>query len=143
MSTPTPTTSAADWLAAADPDPRRAKQWLGHAGVALLPSGVRWDAIRIEPPLAEHVIASGITGPVISAPDACYALVPVGTPWDPVPGTEALRDTAYVAVPAPDRVCGPGVYDIYWAQPPDGAGRLVDPGRLAEVIAAQRGGVRR
>ncbi|MEV6316015.1 hypothetical protein [Streptomyces sp. NPDC051776] len=120
--------AARERLAAADPDLPHAERWFANVGVALLPVGRSWDAVRVDGPLANTVLSSGIAGPVIRDHDSMYFLVPSGTSaaWA-VRGSAALGPACYVAVPSPERTTGPGVH---WAQAPDGSGALVNAAAL-------------
>ncbi|MEC4016131.1 bifunctional DNA primase/polymerase [Streptomyces sp. H27-D2] len=132
-----PTTEAArTWLAKADPDREHARTWFANAGVALLPVGRIWDAVRIDGQLATRILQAGIDGPVIQDHGSYYYLVPLGTAttWT-VAGTACLGDSCYIAVPTPSRISGQAVH---WMQPPDGSGALVDPARLAELTDTYR-----
>ncbi|WP_051855483.1 hypothetical protein [Streptomyces sp. NRRL B-1347] len=103
------------WLAEAEPRPRTVwAAWETH-GVALLPLGRRFDAIRVP---AEHVhdavgsdgpetVATALRarcdGPVIrdfrSSLGPYYALIPPGTDWDGP--AERLTTGTYLGVPRP------------------------------------------
>lgn len=118
------------WLASADPDTTHAYVWWQGRGIALMPLGRLWDAIK-----ADHHPGTPLPpGPIIADLDGhvFYALVPVGTAttWD-VPGTEALGDTAYLTIPALNRTASPGPH---WLQPPTAPGQLVDPDELQTVL---------
>lgn len=129
------TTAAAEWLAAADPDPEHARAWLGSATIVMLPLGSLFEAVKVED---THADALGVPGPIIrDGGGRCrFYLVPVGTraTWD-VDGIECLGDTCYLTVPVPARTAGPGPF---WEQAPDGTGTLVDPVALAAALTSSQ-----
>jgi hypothetical protein len=142
---------ASMWLAASASNPGQAQRaWL-DSGIALLPAGVLWDAVKLDawlvhqavgdsaPELVRGVLAGlGIDGPVIAERSRpYYVLVPVGTAaiWD-AHGTECLSVATYLTVPAISRTRPPGPY---WLQPPDGSGGLCDPDVLRPLIEAAVG----
>ncbi|MCC3769461.1 hypothetical protein [Streptomyces sp. UNOC14_S4] len=131
--------AAQRWLASADNNRAHADQWFTNAGVAILPVGKVWDAIRVDKPLAGYVLAAQLPGPVIRDGEDHYFLVAPGSAsrWT-TPGSQALGPACYVAVPAPEHTKGPG---IYWVQPPDGSGLLVDSERLAALVQEAYGEV--
>lgn len=118
------------WLASADPDPDHAHRWWTAQGIALVPLGRAWEAVRID----SAPQSLSVDGPIISDVGGAvlYVLVPVGTArtWA-VPGTEVLGDTAYLTIPALGRTEPPGPY---WLQPPAVPGHLVDPEQLHEAL---------
>lgn len=133
---PVSSDAAAAWLAEADPDRGRADRWLRSAGLALLPLGTRWSAVKV----AEHdglAAAADVDGPTIHDPigRVVYFLVPVaaGQTWD-CPRTELLGLACWLAVPAPRTTEPPGVH---WVHPPDGSGRLVDAPALRAAISTR------
>ncbi|ARX83190.1 MULTISPECIES: hypothetical protein [Streptomyces] len=134
-----------NWLARTHPLPEQAHAEWAHHGLALLPLGRRFDAIRIpagrmrgvvgsaEPDTVAKVLAEWLHGPVLrdtrysEAP--YYALVPPGTPW---PDTEQhLGADAYLGVPRPDGVTPLAA----WVVPPQHPGHLCDPARLRTLLA--------
>jgi hypothetical protein len=135
----TPSADAAAWLAAAAPDPdacRRAWQ-RSVRGIALLPAGRRWDALLVPGRLGLAALRlldrlpGG--GPVLFDPgdDTVGFLVPVGTAarWVGT-GIRGAGDGAWLPVPHPRR----GGRGLRWLVPPDGTGRLTDPGVLELVL---------
>ncbi|MFJ5887513.1 hypothetical protein [Streptomyces californicus] len=130
-----PAPDVAAWLARAHPDRRHAAQWMRSAGVALLPLGVRWSAVKV----SEHeglAVAADIDGPVIHDPGgrSVYFLVPVvmEPAWS-CPRTEYLGTACWLTTPAPTTVEPPGVH---WVRPPD-ALRLVNPRALHAALTAR------
>ncbi|MFJ3960024.1 hypothetical protein [Streptomyces sp. NPDC090036] len=124
----------ADWYACCLADPAAAHAaWREH-GVAVLPLGARFEAVRIPDALAHAAVESSadrvvdlaltlaLEGPVIR--DARgrnrYALVEPGTgeDWQPRSAVECLGDGTHLGVPdiGRDRV-GPG-RTLYWASAP-------------------------
>ncbi|MFG2734345.1 hypothetical protein ACGFX7_05940 [Streptomyces harbinensis] len=125
------TTRAAEWLVSACRDPEGRLRWLASAGQAILPLGICWDAVRI--PAGTSPLPPG---PIAQDPlGALYALVPVGTAatWS-ARDTEPMGAPRYLQLPAPHRTGPPG---IYWVQPPDGSGLLVDPDELHQALLGQ------
>jgi hypothetical protein len=133
MSTLMPAASA--WLAEADPDPGRASRWLSSTTIVVLPTGTLFDAVKVPLHTGRLVHEAGIEGPVISDPmgQVLYFLVPPGTSrtWK-AGGDIVCRGTGtFLTVPVPEVTAPPGPH---WLQPPTEHGRLVDPGRLAELL---------
>jgi hypothetical protein len=121
------------WLASADAYPERAHRWWQADEHAIPPLGRDWDVIQIDgayPP-------DTIDGPIIADPvrRALYILVPPGTAqlWD-VPGSDALSDGVWLAIPSPARTDPPG---LHWHQLPVEAGGLTDPNALRSVLTAE------
>ncbi|MFH9075139.1 hypothetical protein [Streptomyces alboflavus] len=138
--------AAAVWFAKAHPLPRQVEsEWALH-GVALLPLGVRFDAVRVpaqrihdavgssEPKTVAEVLAARLRGPVIRATRTgsgfYYALVAPDAPW---PGAEDRLGTGtYLAVPR----IGPPVSPVtYWSVPPPRRGSLCAPAPLSALLA--------
>ncbi|MFH9068069.1 hypothetical protein [Streptomyces alboflavus] len=125
---------AADWLSQAHETPEdvRAEWWA--QGIALLPLGRRFDAIRMR---AEIVHAAGgcpgPLGPVIHDPYSAqyYALVPPRTAesWDS-PWVRCLGGGAWLGVPGIDRTEPPG---LYWMTAPVTPGALCAPEAVREL----------
>ncbi|MBJ3806747.1 hypothetical protein JGB26_06385 [Streptomyces flavofungini] len=126
--------------------PRQAEsEWARH-GVALLPLGVRFDAVRVparrvhdavgsaEPATVAEALAEWLHGPVIRAARTgsgfYYVLVAPDTPWR---GAEDRLGTGtYLAVPRIGRPVSPVTY---WAVPPPRRGSLCDPAFLSALLA--------
>ncbi|MEN8649622.1 hypothetical protein ABCR94_02955 [Streptomyces sp. 21So2-11] len=143
MHTRTTTTSAtpnatADWLARALRIPSVAHAEWAERGVALLPLGERYDAVRIP---AEVMRAArpdplpDILGPVVLDPYAShfYALVPPGTThsWRS-PLARCLGRGAWLGVPHVERTQPPG---LHWVAPMETAGALCSPTALSDLIS--------
>ncbi|TVL94565.1 hypothetical protein CD790_05325 [Streptomyces sp. SAJ15] len=127
---------ALEWLASAAPDPGACRwEWERHPlGVALLPAGRLWDVLILPGRLGMAALdvlqrRPDRPGPVIGAyHDARVGfLVPVGTTdhWVGT-GVRGAGAGSWVVVPHPGRPHG----GVRWLVPPDGSGRLTDPGAL-------------
>ncbi|GGO54274.1 hypothetical protein [Streptomyces lasiicapitis] len=136
----------ADWFARAHPVPRQAmSEWANH-GIALLPLGERFDAIRVPGRLVhaavgttraevvEQALADWLHGPVIcdtrTGSGCYYALVAPDAAWEG-PG-DRLRTGTYLAVPRIGKQVSPVTY---WAVPPQRRGQLCDPAHLHALLA--------
>ncbi|MEU8772857.1 hypothetical protein [Streptomyces sp. NPDC048606] len=124
----------ADWYARCLDDPAVAHAEWRERGVAVLPLGARFEAVRIPDALARAatlsdrddvvglVLAVALEGPVIH--DARgrnhYALVEPGTArgWGARAGAECLGHGTYLGVPDPLRARGEERRPLYWAAPP-------------------------
>jgi len=135
--------AAAQWLASAHPNPQRAYWEWEEQGVAVIPVGPVWDAVKLpstgtNPSLVRDVLAEcGVDGPIIHNPStgANSVLVPPGTsPWH-LPGTVLLHASddyeQLLGVPAIERQTPPG---LHWVIPPDGTGHLADPDALHRTL---------
>lgn len=135
-----------DWLARAHPVPRQAMaEWANH-GVALLPLGERFDAIRVPAPRIHAAVGSDapdtvaaalrewLHGPVVrdvrTGSGLYYVLIATDAVWD---GTEArLGQGIYLAVPR----IGPQASPVtYWTVPPPHRGQLCHPAHLAALLS--------
>ncbi|MDI5972919.1 hypothetical protein POF50_026835 [Streptomyces sp. SL13] len=127
---------AVAWLASAAPDPADCRRrWERHPlGVALLPAGRTWDVLVVTGPLGPPALRvltrfTDAPGPVLGDPAGTRTgfFVPPGTAarWL---GTRirGAGPGSWVAVPHPGRATG----GVRWLVPPDGSGRLNDPGLL-------------
>jgi hypothetical protein len=130
---PDPPDVIAHWLATTHAIPRRAYAEWTDQGVALLPLGRRFSAIRIpgdllhaatgssEPEQVARAVRGMLDGPVIHDPlttgAAYYALVPYGrsTPWLGANDTPLLGPDVYLGVPVLDHTTPPGTH---WVTPP-------------------------
>ncbi|MFD5700639.1 hypothetical protein [Streptomyces lasiicapitis] len=136
----------ADWLARAHPAPRQAmSEWSNH-GIALLPLGERFDAIRVpgrlvhaavgsdQAEVVEQALADWLCGPVIrdtrTGSGCYYVLVAPDAVWEG-PG-DRLRTGTYLAVPRIGKKVSPVTY---WAVPPQRRGQLCDPAHLAALLS--------
>ncbi|MFI6350484.1 hypothetical protein [Streptomyces sp. NPDC050560] len=151
------TGAAAAWLARAHRRPAEVHAaWAHPYGVAALPCGVLYTAVRLPDPVvraalgtddlaAVHAaLAATLHGPVFRDPaDARhYALVPPGTTetWR-LPDVECLGPEYYLGVPNPAAVRPSGMSG-YWAVPMDGPGHLCDPVAVEELARLGRERVR-
>ncbi|WP_079185005.1 hypothetical protein [Streptomyces uncialis] len=128
------TYTARAWLAAADPSPEHAERWMTNTGVTLLPLGNTWSAVKTEERAGLRVV-TGLEGPAIhdGTGRAVYFLVPTTTEWGSPEGELLGGPSCWLGVPTPERTEPPGVY---WLNPPDGSGLLVDPRALAAALGA-------
>ncbi|MFE6398919.1 hypothetical protein [Streptomyces alboflavus] len=145
MTTPVEQRLSTTWFARAHPLPDQAHtEWARH-GVALLPLGRRFDAIRIpaahlhtavgsaEPHTVAQALAERLHGPVFrdtrysEAP--YYALVPPDTAW--ADAEQHLGRDAYLGVPHPDGSPSPLAC---WVVPPPAPGTLCDPAHLRTLL---------
>lgn len=143
------------WLAQAHPAPHQVhEEWLRH-GIALLPLGHRFDAIRVpadrvhaalgtaDTAAVSAALADRLHGPVIrdtrSGERPYYALVaPAPAPaagWDGDGVEERLSTGTYLGVPRLGSLSTAAV----WAVPPKHAGDLCDPARLRALLALADG----
>ncbi|MFF9898514.1 hypothetical protein [Streptomyces longispororuber] len=135
----TPVTShsaaVAAWLAGADPHPRKVwAEWEQH-GVALVPLGRRFDAVRVpaermhaatgsdQPRIVADALRSWLAGPVLrdlrSSLGPYYVLIAPSAEWDgpeerlstnvflgvPRPGHPTMLTRWIVELPEPGRLC--------------------------------------
>ncbi|MFD9863609.1 hypothetical protein [Streptomyces alboflavus] len=139
------------WLAQAHPISHQVhEEWLRH-GVALLPLGRHFDAIRVpaarihaalgtdDPATVTADLADRLHGPVIrdtrSGERPYYVLVAPAAEWDGDGAEERLSAGTYLGVPR----LGPLSTAAAWAVPPKHAGDLCDPARLRAVLALADG----
>ncbi|GAA0598586.1 hypothetical protein GCM10010394_30180 [Streptomyces crystallinus] len=143
-----------DWLASAHPVPAQARREFA-VGIALVPTGKKFDAIRLPAPIV-HTAAGSEDPDVVAAflartlpggaviHDAYgvgvwyYALAPPGTHagWR-APDAECLRPGTWLGVPRPDLTARPGPH---WALPPLRAGSVCAAGAVDELVALGRNG---
>ncbi|WP_327178263.1 bifunctional DNA primase/polymerase [Streptomyces sp. NBC_01335] len=141
--------AAVRWLASAAPDPGACRrEWeRDPRGIALLPTGRRWDVLILTarlgyPTLDVLTRLIDRPGPVLADfGDARMGFfVPPGTAsrWLGT-GVRGLGAGTWIVVPSPGRVAG----GVRWLVPPDGSGTLTDPVLLefamheaAAVVAA-------
>lgn len=146
MLAPTADPRSASWLARAHPTPRAAYAEWDQRPLAMLPLGVRFDAVRIPARTMTAGVGSGeeeeiagflaetIAGPVIADPGIWfYALVPAGTSasWISRYST-CLGHTHWLGVPRIDRDTPPGPH---WAVPMERAGTLCKTKPVEEFVA--------
>ncbi|MFI6347238.1 hypothetical protein [Streptomyces sp. NPDC050560] len=156
---PAPTTAAfrtgaaAAWLARAHRRPAEVHEaWTHPYGVAALPCGVLYTAVRLPDPVVRAALgtddldtlhaalAAALHGPVFRDPAGAryYALVPPGTTgtWR-LPDVECLGPEYYLGVPNPAAVRPSGMSG-YWAVPIEGPGHLCDPVAVEELARLGR-----
>ncbi|MFH8794977.1 hypothetical protein [Streptomyces sp. NPDC017941] len=143
---PTADGHIAEWLAQAHPVPSRAhSEWASH-GVALLPLGARFDAIRVparrvhaavgtgEDAMVTESLTAWLGGPVVrdvrTGSGLYYVLVAVHASWKGA--EERLGRGVYLAVPRVGEQVSPVTY---WSVRPQRRGRLCDPAHLAALLS--------
>ncbi|MFG2815117.1 hypothetical protein [Streptomyces sp. NPDC048410] len=110
-----------DWLAGAHESPGQARREWARCGLALLPLGSRFDAVRIPGDLVHAAVGSGaaLEGPVIhdvrTLGATYWALVPHQDDWTGGPDTPLLSHGTYLGVPDLTVVGPPG---SFWVTPP-------------------------
>ncbi|MFD9487138.1 hypothetical protein [Streptomyces sp. NPDC059991] len=138
-----------DWLASAHDVPAQARREFG-VGVALVPLGEKFDAIRLpaevvhaaadsEDPdtvasfLAEVLEDGAVIHDAYGVGVWYYALVPPGTHavWR-VPRVECLRPGTWLGMPRVDLTARPGPY---WALPPSAVGSVCAVRPVADLVA--------
>ncbi|MGW3417071.1 hypothetical protein [Streptomyces phaeochromogenes] len=144
--------AAAQWLLSAHPAPEQARmEWSGEGGVALLPLGTLYSAVRIpermvhaaagssEPTAVNEYLAQALLGgPVICDPSGrrYYALVPASTAtrWRHGDAVCLGRGT-FLGVPRLDVVeLDPRAWASYWAVPMPSAAMLCWPDAVAQLV---------
>lgn len=140
-----------EWLARAALAPERARREWTDRGVALLPCGRTFGAVRI-PAVLVHASAGSddttgaaaalqvLDGPVIHdgrVTSPYYVLIQPhsGLVWDGAEDTPALGPESYLGVPRLDWRRPPGPH---WLIPPRREGDLCRPHLVREFIAAAR-----
>ncbi|KUF17245.1 hypothetical protein AT728_15555 [Streptomyces silvensis] len=134
------------WLARAHPVPRQAEAEWANSGVALLPLGVLFDAIRVPGRLIHtaagsddrNVVAQALDawlhGPVVrdarTGSGCYYVLIAPDTVWEGA--ADRLSTGTYLGVPRVGRQVSPVTF---WAVPPQDPGQLCDPAHLAALLA--------
>ncbi|WP_051827475.1 hypothetical protein [Streptomyces bicolor] len=142
-----------EWLARAHPAPQQACSEWSDQGVALLPLGRLFAAIRVPADLVYAAVGSEdsaqvadilrmwLRGPVIhdhrSVGPTYYALIQwhAGLVWDYGEHAPCLHGDTYLGVPRIDRREPPGTY---WVVPPRFEGDLCRPQAVRELIDAGR-----
>ncbi|MFK4104520.1 hypothetical protein ACI2L1_31480 [Streptomyces sp. NPDC019531] len=141
----------AEWLARAHPVPAQVLlEWSEH-GVALLPLGRSFAAVRLTealvngalrpdaPDLVAKALAERLDGPVIhdyrTAGPTYYALIQwhAGLVWDYSETAPCLQSDTYLGVPRIGRREPPGTY---WVVPPRYEGDLCRPQAVRDLIDA-------
>lgn len=141
----------AEWLAGAHPVPEQAREEWSSQGVALLPLGQRFAAVRLAGVLVyaaldsedlgvvTEALSERLRGPVIhdnrAAGPTYYALIQwhAGLVWDYNRSAPCLRDDTYLGVPRIDRREPPGTY---WIVPPRYDGNLCRPQAVRDLVDA-------
>ncbi|MFD9483326.1 hypothetical protein ACFWBX_04860 [Streptomyces sp. NPDC059991] len=146
------TRAVTDWLASAHHVPAQARREF-DVGIALVPTGEKFDAIRLPAPVVHAAAGSQDPDAVASflaevlkdgavIHDAYgvgvwyYALVPPGTHthWQ-VTGVECLRPGTWLGVPRVDLTARPGPH---WALPPRTVGIVCTAHAVADLVALGR-----
>ncbi|MFD3517689.1 hypothetical protein [Streptomyces sp. NPDC058657] len=140
------TSTGADWLASAHGTPPQVWAEWAAEGIAHLPLGVRFDAVRIPADVLYAAIINDtpagvaprleelLGGPVIQDAERWfYPLVPVGRAdrWQS-PAARYLGQGEWLHVP---RVTQLAPLEAYWAVPMQAPGRLCDLQGVAELVA--------
>ncbi|WPO76254.1 hypothetical protein [Streptomyces sp. KN37] len=139
-----------DWFADAQSAPEQARrEWTG-VGVALLPLGTRFVAVRLPEALVHTAVetthpqelaaslARLLNGPVIfdgrTMGGTYYALTRplIGRPWEHQTVAPRLGSGTYLGVPKLSRLEPPGTY---WVVPPRFEGDLCKPGSVESLIS--------
>ncbi|ARX84323.1 hypothetical protein [Streptomyces alboflavus] len=134
-----------DWLAHAHPVPGQAHAEWSHHGIALLPLGRRFDAVRVpaerihtavgsdQPRTVAASLADWLHGPVIrdtrSGSRPYYVLVAPTADWDGA--EERLTTGVHLGVPRPGSLSMLAA----WVVPPQHPGSLCDPAHLRALLA--------
>ncbi|MFJ4584400.1 hypothetical protein [Streptomyces echinatus] len=145
--------AVAGWLARSHPAPERAQaEWAGQ-GVALLPLGDRFAAVRMpadvvhaavdayEPDQVAVALGETLGGSIIYSPrvsgGAYYALVQghAGLVWAYGDLVACLGHGTYLGVPRLDRQQPPGTY---WVVPPRYEGDLCAPRTIISLVKSGR-----
>lgn len=133
------------WLAGADPHPATVHAAWAERGLALLPLGPRFDAVRVpaarihaavhsdDPPTVAAFLRDWLAGPVIrdtrGAPGPYYVLIAPDAPWH---GTEERLSThTFLGVP---RLGHPVSTLTRWVVQPTAPGDLCDPAHLGALL---------
>lgn len=139
------------WLLSAVRDREAARADWAETGVALIPCGTLFSAVRLPADLVHAAAGTAETGAVdgylqaLQGPvfvnrhaDLYYALTPASTArrWAG-PGIEALGKGAFLGVPHPG-LTRPEPGRPYWPVPMDSPGELCPPDAVARLIAAGR-----
>ncbi|WJV47316.1 hypothetical protein [Streptomyces flavofungini] len=133
------------WLASADPHPATVHAAWAERGVALLPLGLRFDAVRVpaarihaavhsdDPRTVAAFLRDWLAGPVIrdtrGAPGPYYVLIAPDSPWNGA--EERLSTHTFLGVP---RLGQPVSTLTRWVVPPGAPGDLCDPAHLAALL---------
>ncbi|EPH45336.1 hypothetical protein ABT390_35585 [Streptomyces aurantiacus] len=135
-----------EWLARADPNPVAVYGAWSEHGVALLPLGRRFDAVRVpaqrvhaavgsnDPQIVASSLRDWLEGPVIrdlrSSMGPYYVLIsPNAAAWDGA--EERLSTDTYLGVPRPGQLS----LQAHWVVPLAAPGDLCDPAYLSALLA--------
>ncbi|MFC0843312.1 hypothetical protein ACFH04_06115 [Streptomyces noboritoensis] len=150
------TRAITDWLASAHDVPAQARREF-DVGIALVPTGAKFDAIRLPAPivhaaagnedpdavavfLAETLPGGAVIHDAYGVGVWYYALVPPGTYTDwQVPDVECLRPGTWLGVPRLNLTARPGPY---WALPPRTVGSLCTADAVADLVALSQNRLR-
>ncbi|WJV47331.1 hypothetical protein [Streptomyces flavofungini] len=138
-----------DWFARAQPGAAHARREWAEGGVALLPCGPRFCAVRLSGPLVYAALGTDMAAAVavslatmLSGPVFCsgfssqyYALVAGSTPqqrWSYADEAPLLGTGTYLGVPAVRRTSPPGPY---WVSLPHHPGDLCPLPSVAALVA--------
>jgi hypothetical protein len=137
-----------EWLASAHPTPDQAHEEWAHGGIALLPLGHRFAAVRLTARLVETALNTAdetaiatqleerLNGPVIhdtrSTGQPYYALIEwhAGLIWDDATAP-CLSSGWHMGVPHISRTRPPGTY---WLLPPRRDGDLCRPAAVRQLV---------
>ncbi|MCI3931290.1 hypothetical protein [Streptomyces sp. AN091965] len=144
--------AVSQWLAEADPRPGKVRaEWEKH-GIALLPLGRRFDAIRVpaerihaaagsdQPGAVATVLRAWLDGPVFrdfrSSMGPYYVLIAPGADWDGP--AERLTTDTYLGFPRP----GHATTLSRWVVRPPHPGALCDPQHVRTLLATATASLR-
>ncbi|MEU6891615.1 hypothetical protein ABZ934_07400 [Streptomyces sp. NPDC046557] len=141
-----------EWLAGSHGRPERVRAEWRERGVAVLPIGSRFDAVRLPDPLVHAAVGTAdlghnhtdfalgerLGGPVIHDGHGrnYYAIVPPGTvaEWrSAVCGVECLGRGTHLGIPALDLVAYDPAHPVYWAEVGPRPG-YCDPASVAFLV---------
>ncbi|MFJ2739057.1 hypothetical protein ACIO3O_05270 [Streptomyces sp. NPDC087440] len=130
------------WLARTHADPHVVEEEWRALGRALLPLGIRFDAVRIPTTIIHTALGTDSRaevgpflsqlldgGPVVQDSDTMYALVSPGQAGKWAAPTGSYRGRGWLTVPCPDQLAGPG---LHWLT------EMSRPGRLCDLSEVQR-----
>ncbi|GAA2294824.1 hypothetical protein OKJ48_19925 [Streptomyces kunmingensis] len=140
------------WLASCHPDPEEAqRQWERPPHLARLPTGRRFDALRLSQPLGLTVLWElGGQAEKVPVLEQHIEIRPVfyiltepreAGSWPRQPDSATvLTAGAELTVPSPhaDALTGVQRHSLLWRTAPDGSGHLADPDVLRTALALAR-----
>jgi hypothetical protein len=143
-----------DWLLSATESPDGAFREWDRQGMALLPCGTLFSAVRIPEAIVHAAVLSMddeevdarlavslLGGPVICDTVArrYYALVPAGTTRWKAPDTICLGHGCHLGIPLPGRTGHDSQeWRSYWSVPMESVGALCVPDAVADLVAIGR-----